>query len=261
MGDQRLRPRLRDGDRHRRTARRHVRAQEDLPDRGGALRRALPARRTRSEHRPADRRALGDGYRWRAAVARDARDHLRGAAQGEGGARRRADHRGRGDRSGSRSDPRRGAHRTRELALDPADQRPDRAGGDRSDARHRARTSGRSTAPAPRRSRHRDVVARAVHVPVLTRPVGRLGLDRPADRRRVRPVGRPSRRLRSDRTASGRRCPGAVGRDGQPQLPLGVHRRRTARAGVLRIAAVPAPVPAEGARSLADRRRCGHCCR
>ncbi len=80
VGDQRLLPRLRHGDRHRRAAGRHVRPPARVLPRLGDLRRLLAARRRRAGRALADRDQGRDGDRRGADVAGDPRDDLRGAA-------------------------------------------------------------------------------------------------------------------------------------------------------------------------------------
>ena len=195
MGDQRLRPRLRHGDRLRRPPRRHVRPPPDLLHRLDPVRRLLGARRGRPRPGRPDRRPGRDGDRRRADVARDPRHDVRGAAGVEGGTRRRADPRRRRHRQRGRPAARRRAHRGARLALDLRRQRPDRR---LRDVRHLAQRppGAGAVGRAHRLRRHGGDLRRAGPPAARAGPVRRLGLGRSAGDRDARPRRRPDRRLR-----------------------------------------------------------------
>ena len=117
---------VRDGDRHRRSARRPVRAPPRLLRRQRPVRRVLAAGRSGPGRAVADRRQGGHGPRRRADLAGDPRHDLRRPAGIEGRAGRRADPGRRRPRQRDGPAARRAAHRRAELALDLLPERPDR---------------------------------------------------------------------------------------------------------------------------------------
>ena len=221
MDGQRLRADVRDGARHRRPPRRHVRPSEGVLHRHRDLRVLLPAWRPRSERRAADRDAGRDGDWRRTDVAGDPGDDVRRRPGLAGGLRRRDDPRRGRARERARTADRRRPHRRGELAGDLLPQHP---GG-----RVRGRGHLGEDPPAGRRCRaradrlrgHLHALTRPRDAAVGARPVGRLGLGRfpcPRDDRH-----RPCRvrRFRRDRATDGRGGAGAQLRDPQPR----VHRR------------------------------------
>ncbi len=176
VGHQRLLPGVRDGDRHRRAARRPVRAAPRLLRRQRPVRRLLAARRGRPGRAVADRRQGGHGARRRADLAGDPRDDLRGPAGVEGRAGRRVDPGRRGHRQRDGATARRGPDRRAELALDLLPERPDR--GLRS-PRHLAQGPSAATGgggPADRLSGDGHAGDRAAADPARLRPGRGLGV-------------------------------------------------------------------------------------
>ncbi len=108
-----------------------------------------------------------------------------------------------------------------------------------------------------RRARHRHALGRPDRAAARARPGDRLGLDRPAHPRAVRLLRAAAGGLRADRAQRRRAGAGAARGDGQPRLPLGLPGHAADVGGLLRGAAVPAPVHAEdpGLHAAAGRRR------
>ena len=223
MDHQRIHAHVRRPARHRRPARRHLRAPPRVPHRRRHLRLRLFHHRVRPVRRLPRRLARPPGRRRGADDARHPLDHQQRlpAARARQGDR----HLGRRvrDRPGHRPARGRLAHRGRVVARDLLPQRPGRDRRGRDHAVRGRGVAGRDRRPPARLSRHRDADGGPHRARPRPRRGQRLGLGLGPDHRPVRALRRDAGRLRGDRAA----LPGAD--RGLRVLPLAPVRGRERR--------------------------------